>query len=66
MIGEKNGMYGKHHSEESKQKISDSLKNRVLSDEHKEKIKIANQGKIVSKETKLKIAKSCENTTSSP
>ena len=58
MIGEKNGMYGKHHSEESKQKISDSLKNRVLSDEHKEKIKIANQGKIVSKETKLKMAKS--------
>jgi hypothetical protein len=32
-------MYGKHHSEETKQKISQALQGRTVSDEQKEKIK---------------------------
>ena len=42
MFGERNGMFGKHHSEETKEKISKAMKNRVLSKEHKEKIGKAN------------------------
>lgn len=38
LFGERNGMYGKHHSEETKQKISDALKGREISEEQKKKI----------------------------
>ena len=38
MFGERNGMYGKHHTDETKEKISKAMKNRVLSKEHKEKV----------------------------
>lgn len=37
-IGEKNPMYGKHHSKETKQKISEAKKGSHLSEEHKQKI----------------------------
>jgi len=47
-------MYGKHHTEETKQKISNTLKGREISKEAKEKIGNFNRGKIVSDETKLK------------
>ena len=38
LFGERNGMYGKQHSEETKQKISESLTGRTLSEEQKQKI----------------------------
>lgn len=38
LYGEQNGMYGKHHTDETKQKISEALKGRKLSDERKQEI----------------------------
>ena len=45
MFGEKNGMFGKHHTEETKKKISEKLKGRKLTEEHKRKISKAQKGK---------------------
>lgn len=71
--GEKNGMYGKHHSDATKQKISKANKGRKYSNEVNkskgrpgvpkpdrfgEKIRQANLGKIISEETKQKISNS--------
>lgn len=50
MFGEKNGMYGKHHTEETKKKISEKLKGRKLSEEHKKKIGDAHRGKVIPEE----------------
>lgn len=58
MFGEKNGMFGKHHTEETKKKISESLKNKTFTEEHKKKIGDAHRGKIVSEETRKKLSKS--------
>ena len=66
-FGEKNGMFGKTHSEMTKQKISSSKKNKLVgsenpffgkhhSDETKEKISNANKGKKTPKEIVQKIA----------
>lgn len=38
LFGERNGMYGKHHSEETRQKISEKNKGKTLTEEHKQKI----------------------------
>lgn len=38
LFGERNGMYGKHHTEKTKKKISEANKGRAMSDEAKEKI----------------------------
>lgn len=38
LYGERNGMYGKHHTQETKEKISATLKGKTLSEETKEKI----------------------------
>ena len=57
MFGERNGMFGKHHSEETKEKISKSLKGRKLTEEHKEKIRQAELGRVISKESREKISK---------
>jgi group I intron endonuclease len=48
------------HSEESKKKISDSLKGRTFTDEHKYKIGLSNSRRVISPETreKLRIASS--------
>lgn len=46
--------YGKHHTEESKQKISDKLKGRQISQKAREKIGSFNRGKTVSEETRRK------------
>jgi group I intron endonuclease len=56
------GMYGKNHSEETKKKMSASLKGntnclgRTLSEESKQKIREKHLGKFVSEETKKKIS----------
>lgn len=39
LCGEKNPMYGKHHSEQAKQKISETHKGKHLSEEHKQVLK---------------------------
>ena len=50
------GMIGYKHSNESKQKMSDSHKGKKLSNEHKQKISNGNRGKKVSEETKKKLS----------
>ena len=63
---ENNGMYGKHHSEETKEKISKSSNNKgehnpmygkKHSEETKEKISKSLKGNLLSEETKEKISK---------
>ena len=56
-FGFENGMYGKHHTEEAKEKISKKLKGRQQSDQAKEKIGNFHRGKILSEETRNKISK---------
>ena len=55
-IGEKNGMYGKHHSEEMKEKISKLNKGRKHSDEEKKKMSESRKGKKLSEEHKRKLS----------
>lgn len=57
LFGERNGMFGKHHSEETKKKISEKLKGRELSEETKKKIGDFHRGKIVSQETRDLLSK---------
>lgn len=38
LYGERNGMFGKHHTQQTKEKISTALKGKILSQETKEKI----------------------------
>ena len=60
-VGDKNGMYGKHHSIETRIKMSQNntryMLGNHLSEEVKRKISEANKGKILSEETKNKIRK---------
>lgn len=49
-------MKGKHHTEETKKKLSIAGKNRKLSDEHKRKIGLANKGRKLSEEAKRKMS----------
>jgi len=64
---QKIGMYGKTHTEETKQKMSKSLKGnqnclgRVLSEETKSKISLSHKGKILSDKTKKKISENHYN-----
>ena len=64
-LGDKNHMFGKSHSAETKAKISNSKKGGTLSEEHKRKISESGKGdknprfgKIVSEETRRKMAES--------
>jgi len=54
--GEKSFNYGKHHSEETKKKISESHKGKKLSEEHRRKISEALKGRIITGEWKRKIS----------
>jgi len=49
--GEKNGMFGKHHTEETLQKMRDH----VFTDEHKKHMSESQKGKKLSEETKIKL-----------
>lgn len=66
--GENNPMYGKHHTEETKRKLSEAHKGKYTgennpmygkhrSNEVKEKLRKANKGKKISEETKKKMSK---------
>lgn len=54
--GKDNGMYGKSHSEETKELMRQKLKGRHLSQETKNKIGSYHRNKIVSQETKDKLS----------
>jgi len=54
--GEKNGMYGKHLTEEQKKKLSEAHKGKKLSEEHKQKIGEKHRGTHRSDETKKKMS----------
>ena len=54
--GEKAPMYGKHHSEETKKRIADSQKGKVVPKEVGRKISEAHKGKKLSEEHKRKIS----------
>ena len=58
MIGKNSPFYGKHHSEESKKKLSESLTGRVFAEEHRKKISEAKIGHEVSEETRKKLSES--------
>lgn len=52
------GGNGYKHTEEQKQKISETHKGKTLSEEHKQKISEAHKGKTLSEETRKKLSKS--------
>ena len=54
--GKNNPMYGKHHSEETKKKMSEARKGRKLSEETKRKLSEALKGRKCSEETKRKMS----------
>ena len=54
--GKENGMYGKHHSEETKLLLSNKLKGRIVSLDAKNKIGKFHKNKILSLETKSKMS----------
>lgn len=56
-LGGYGSFLGQHHSEESKKKISESNKGRVVSKETRKKISESEKGKTVSEETKKKLSK---------
>lgn len=58
MLGEKNPMYGKKHSQETKDKMSKKAQKRIMSEETKQKISKSLKNKKVSNETKKKQSES--------
>jgi len=61
--GKNNGMYGKNHSKQSKQLMSENskgqecwMKGKKMSDEHKSNLSKACIGRIISEETKKKLS----------
>lgn len=62
--GEKNPMYGKHHTKETREKIRQANLGKKLSQEHKDKISKSEKGRIVSEQTKKKMGENhwdCSN-----
>jgi group I intron endonuclease len=58
LSGEKNGFYGKKHTEETKKKIGDKNRNKKHSPETIEKMKLAHRGQKLTEEHKRKISES--------
>lgn len=56
LFGIANGMYGKHHTPESKRKIGQASKNRIVSEETRKKIGDFNRFKTLSSESRKKIS----------
>ena len=70
-LGGENGNFGRRHSEETKQKMSEAQKGeknhgfgKHLSEETKAKLSKANKGKIISEETRKKISEAKKGKTS--
>ena len=57
LFEERNGMFGKHHSEKAKKEISSKLKGRIVSEETRKKIGDYHRGKTYGKDTREKISK---------
>ena len=57
-MGEKNPLFGKHHTKEHRIKISDAMKGRTLSEEHRRKLSESMKGKQHSEETRRKMSES--------
>lgn len=57
LSGENNPMYGKHHSDAAKAKMSQARKGKKFSQTHRDNLSRANMGKKLSNDTKLKISK---------
>lgn len=53
--GEDNPWYGKHHSLEARQKMSEQRKGRIVSEETRRRLSKALKGRIISEETKKKM-----------
>lgn len=53
--GEKNGMYGKTHSDEAKQKMSKAKKGKTLSEDHKRKLSESRKGEKNGNSKKVEI-----------
>lgn len=51
-------MHGKYMTEETRRKMSDSLKGRIMTEEHKRKMSAAHKGKIMSEESRRKMSAS--------
>lgn len=58
LTGEKSHMFGKHHSEETREKIRVTQLGKTLSKEHKQKLSKSHTGKTLSEKTKKLIGKS--------
>ena len=59
-VGEHHSLHnkGNNHSEETRRKMSESLKGRTLSEEHRQKLSEANKGKHQSEESRRKMSES--------
>jgi 5-methylcytosine-specific restriction endonuclease McrA len=65
MRGENHPMYGRERSEETKQKISETLDGRTLSEEARRQIAVAQRGRELPDEVREKISRSLEGLTRS-
>lgn len=63
--GERNHMFGKSMSDETRSKISASLSDRRLSDEHKQRISAALKGRTLSDETRRRLSEAAKRRTRS-
>lgn len=59
--GEKNGMYGRKHSDEAKLKMRGKRLNKKMSESSRKKISEANKNKFVSEETRRKLSIASKN-----
>lgn len=60
-LGQNNNMFNKHHTEESKSKMSESRINRVVSESTKEKLRIINTGKLIPESQRKRISKTLKS-----